>query len=220
MTSRSPLDYDVSVSADKRRRARLRGMTGAFASKEKCCEWPGCDAKAEYRAPVSRDQINDYRWYCLEHVRKYNQSWNYFSDYSESELDAQMRADRTWERPTWKMGKAPRVPGGLHPHAEGQAWARFGFSDPMEVLGEAATINAGQPGDRPKRRLMGEERRAMDVLGLPHDVTVRAEVRTRFRDLVRDLHPDMNGGDSSDPERLSRVLRAWDILKKSRNFTD
>lgn len=217
MTSRSPLFYDVSVSADKRRRARVRGMSGAFATQEKCCEWPGCQAKAEYRAPVSRERLNDYRWYCLKHVREYNRSWNYFSDFSEEELDAQIRADRTWERPTWKLGQKP-VRGG--PHADGQAWTRFGYDDPFEVLGDNATINHGDPEDKPKRRLLGEEARAMDMLGLPHDITSRAEVRSRFRELVRDLHPDMNGGDKADAERLGRVLRAWDILKKSRNFQD
>lgn len=218
MSSRSPLFYDVSVSADKRRRARVRGMTGAFTSHEKCCEWEGCEAKAEYRAPVSRERLNEYRWFCLDHVRQFNQSWNYFSDYSEDEIDAQIRADRTWERPTWKLGKEKPKKGG--PHSDGKAWARWGFQDPFEVLGEAATINKGDPEDKPKRRLMGEEARAMDVLGLPHDVTSRAEVRQRFRELVRDLHPDMNGGDSSDSERLSRVMRAWEILKKSRSFSD
>ena len=217
MTSRSPLFYDVSVSADKRRRARLRGMSGAVASQEKTCDWPGCEKKAEYRAPVSRERLDEFRWFCLDHVRQYNQSWNYFADYSEDELDAQIRADRTWERPTWKLGKAPSRNG---PHSDGMAWARFGFSDPMDVLGEAATINKGDPADRPKRRLLGEEAKAMDVLGLPHDVTSRSEVRARFRDLVKDLHPDMNGGSTEDAERLGRVMRAWDILKKSRNFQD
>lgn len=218
MAPRSPLFYDVSVSADKRRRARARGMSGAFTTQERGCEWPGCQDKAEYRAPASREQLDQYRWFCLDHVREYNRSWNYFADFTESELDQQMRADRTWERPTWKLGKGAKAPQG--PHAEGNAWARWGFTDPMDVLGEAATINRGDPETKPRRRLMGEEKRAMDVLGLPHDLTSRADVRKRFRELVRDLHPDMNGGDTSDAERLSRVMRAWDILKRSRNFTD
>jgi DnaJ-class molecular chaperone len=65
-----------------------------------------------------------------------------------------------------------------------------------------------------------EEQRAMDALGLPHQVEARAEVRARYRELVKDLHPDMNGGQNPDPERLARVLKAWKILRKSRCFTD
>ncbi|MEM7177528.1 MAG: J domain-containing protein [Pseudomonadota bacterium] len=220
MAPRSPLEYDVSVAADKRRRQRVRGMSGSLATHERCCEWPDCNKKAEYRAPVSPDQINTYRWYCLEHVRMYNQSWNFFADWDPDEIDAQRRADQTWERPTWKLGKAPHDPANGQPHAEGKAWARWGFTDPMELLGDSATINATQADGRPKPRLTREEARAMDVLNVDHEVTMRAKVRARYRELIRDLHPDMNGGESVDPERLSRVLRAWDILKKSRNLSD
>ncbi|MEM7669269.1 MAG: J domain-containing protein [Pseudomonadota bacterium] len=220
MAPRSPFEYDVSVAADKRRRQRPRGMSGSLASQERCCDWPDCDLKAEYRAPISRDRVNEYRWYCLEHVRMYNQSWNFFADSSEDEIDAQVRADQTWERPTWKLGRRPGQDPDGHPHKEGQAWARWGFKDPMEVLGDAATINAGAEGVVHKRRMTGEEEKAMEVLGIDEDERSRAGVRARYRDLIRDLHPDMNGGESSDPERLSHVLRAWDILKRSRNLTD
>lgn len=219
MAPRSPFDFDVSVAADKRRRQRVRGMSGAFSPQGKCCEWPDCNAPAAYRAPVSPDRLNDYRWYCLEHVREYNRSWNFFADASESEIDAQMRADRTWERPTWKLGKAPGDRNN-QPHAEGRAWARWGFSDPMEVLGDAATINTGDPEKKPRRRFTGEEQKAMQVLGLDPETTSRTDARSRYRDLIKDLHPDMNGGESVDPEQLSLVLRAWDILKKSRNLSD
>jgi hypothetical protein len=177
---------------------------------------------AEYRAPHSPDRLNEFRWFCLAHVRQYNSGWNFFSDWSEQDLDAQSRADRVWERPTWSLGKGPKAPLGAQPHAEGKAWARWGFRDPHEVLGDAATLNPGEAanGNRPRRRMPREEQRAMDALSLPHQVETRAEVRARYRELVKDLHPDMNGGQNPDPDRLARVLKAWKILRKSRCFTD
>lgn len=221
MRDRSPLNYDISVTADKRRRARARGMSGAVDGSHRGCEWPGCEAPACYRAPLSPDNINEFRWFCLDHVREYNRAWNYFSGWSEAALDEQMRADRTWERPTWdfKNGK-PQHQGG--PHSDGRAWSRWGFSDPMEVLGDAATQNPGAASERRTRfrRLTGDEGRAMDVLGLDHAIESREDVRTRYRELVKDLHPDMNGGARGDEERLGRVIRAWDILKRSRSFKD
>ena len=39
---------------------------------------PGCGAQGEYRAPKDRSHLNDYWWFCLEHVRAYNGSWDYF----------------------------------------------------------------------------------------------------------------------------------------------
>lgn len=222
MPPRSPLDFDISVTADKARRARDKRMTGAVSTTGKACEWPGCEEAAAYRAPASPERLQEFRWFCLDHVREYNRGWNFFSGWTEEELDEQMRSDRTWERPTWTLKEGIKKPGSHWPHAEGQAWARWGFQDPLEVLGEAATQNPGQPSERRTRfrRLTREEQRAMDTLGMPHETEDRAEVRGRYRELVKDLHPDMNGGNRTDEARLARVIRAWDILKNSRSFRD
>ena len=223
MRSRSPLHYDVSVAADKARRQRRRGMSGIFAPAERPCEWPGCEGAGQYRAPHSPRRLNDYRWFCLEHVRRYNAEWNFFAEMSDEEFEAQLSADRVWERPTWALGSGPSAwVAGVHPHTEGRAWARFGFRDPREVLGEAATLNpSGVNGGHMRRRpLSGAERRALDWLGLPHDVEARSEVRARYRALILELHPDMNGGRNLEPERLARVIRAWQVLRTSPNFAD
>jgi hypothetical protein len=37
---------------------------------------------------------------------------------------------------------------------------------------------------------------------------------------VKDLHPDMNGGDRRQEGRLRRVLWAWEQIKGERAFRD
>lgn len=165
--------------------------------------------------------LDRFRWFCLDHVRAYNSHWNFFDGWSDEQMEAQWRADATWERPTWSLGKGPLNGARVAGHTDGQAWARHGFSDPLEVLGGAATQNPGrEAGAPPRRHLTRTEQQAMDTLGLPHDIQSRAEVRTRYRELVKDLHPDMNGGGRAEEERLARVLKAWELLKASRNFSD
>lgn len=222
MDGRSPFDFDVSVSADKRRRARRRGMSGAFETGGRTCDWAGCGCQAAYRAPVSPERLGEYRWFCLDHVRAYNAAWDYFANRSEDEIAAMLDEANAWERPTWSLGSGPWSAQGMHPHADGRAWARFGFRDMHEVLGERATLNPGErrPEEAPRRRLSRQEQMALDTLGVPHQVGGRREVRARYRALVKELHPDMNGGENPDPERLERVLRAWDVLRASPNFTD
>ncbi len=226
MRTRSPLDYDVSAAADKRRRQRPRRMTGAVAAGEGRCEWPGCEAAAFYRAPRSPRRLNEFRWFCLEHVRQYNAEWNYFAEWSEDEFEALLSAARVWDRPTFSTGRVPPWAVGMQAQGEGNAWARWGFRDPFEVLGNAATLNPGANGRPPngeatlRRRLSSEEREAMDVLGLAYSVEHRAEVRACYRELILTLHPDMNGGRNPEPERLGRVLKAWQVLRVSRNFKD
>ena len=129
----SIFDFDVSVSADKARRQRRRGMSGAFESSARRCQHPGCDAAGVYRAPRSPQHLDEYRWFCLDHVREFNKSWNYFEDWSEEDIEAQIRNDGVWDRPTWSWKDVPKQPMGQHPHAEGNAWARFGFDDPLVV---------------------------------------------------------------------------------------
>lgn len=221
MRRRAPLDFDLSVAADKKRRTARRGMSGAFEGSEQRCDWPGCREHARYRAPHSPGRLDAFRWFCLDHVRAYNQDWNYFADAGEAEIDAQLRSDRVWERPTWKLGDGPTARRYAHPHAEGNAWARLGFADPYELLGDMATQNpaGADPAGKPARRLSRQEQMAMDSLGLPHQVTSRAEVRARYRALVKELHPDMNGGHNPDPERLRLVLASWKVIRQSRNFS-
>lgn len=222
MPPRSPLDFDISVTADKRRRQKQRGFVGATAAEARKCDWRGCANPGLYRAPKSRQELNEFRWFCIDHIRDFNKSWNYYADYTEEELEAQRRADLAWDRPTWKLGQKPIRPEGPSGHADGRAWARFGFDDPMEVLGENATINPGgtDPSKRAKRRMLPKnEQSAIDILGMPAEAT-RKELRTQYRSLVKDLHPDMNGGERRDEDRLRDVVWAWDQIKNSPSFRD
>lgn len=211
MTSngRSPFDFDISVGADKKRRARSRGMSGAVETSSRVCDKPGCTAAGKFRAPKSRDNLEEFNWFCLEHVREYNLKWNFFENHSEEELEKQFAADRVWERPTEPFK-------GASGHPEGRAWQRLGVDDPFAVLGENATMN---PGSATKRKLPPKERKAVTILEA-EDHETKAEIRKRYKALVKILHPDMNGGKRDDEDRLAEVVWAWDQIKDSRSFKD
>ena len=69
------------------------------------------------------------------------------------------------------------------------------------------------------RKLPPTERKALEILDA-RDTWTRTEIRKQYKSLVKDLHPDMNGGDRSDEERLQEVVWAWDQIKDSRYFKD
>ena len=218
MRRRSPFEYDVSVSADKARRRPRRGMGGAVEDSARTCEHPGCDKAGAYRAPFSPEALDRWRWFCLDHVRAYNAQWNFFQNHDDDELEAHVDRARVWDRPTWSFREAPKGPAGMNPHSDGRAWERYGFQDAFDVLGAKATINGGAGVDpRPRRRLPANLRRALDILGAAETET-RAEIRRRYRDLVKNLHPDMNGGDRREEARLRRVLWAWNQIKDAAAF--
>ena len=75
--NRRALQFDISVSADKRRRAKGRKTSGEVETSDKVCEFEGCQKKGAFRAPKSTDNADEFQWFCLEHVREYNQNWNF-----------------------------------------------------------------------------------------------------------------------------------------------
>ncbi|MDO5613823.1 MAG: J domain-containing protein [Paracoccus sp. (in: a-proteobacteria)] len=209
MTSNDPFGFDISAAKDKKRRSKgRRGMSGAIETSTRICDKAGCDLPGQYRAPKSPRNLEDYYWFCKDHVREYNLNWNYFQGQSEAEFQQFLDNATVWERPTKPFGRA----------AQEQAWARHGISDPMEILGE----NATSPEVRAKtasRKLPPNERRAIDILEAK-DSWTRAEIRKQYKSLVKDLHPDMNGGDRSDEDRLAEVVWAWEQVRESRYFRD
>ncbi|MEL6979787.1 MAG: J domain-containing protein [Pseudomonadota bacterium] len=223
MTKRKPLDFDISVGASKRRNARSRGMSGEVGASRRVCEWEGCEKPGLYRAPRSRERLNEFRWFCLEHVREYNSRWNFYENMTEDEISESMQSDQLWGRQTWKMGKAPAYATGTGgPHPDGQAFKRLGLDDPLEALGDKATLNPGERGQAREARekvLPKTVRRALTIMELDALAT-KTEIRLRYKELVKRFHPDQNGGDRSEEARLRDVLWAWDQLKSNDAFRD
>ncbi|MBL4807151.1 MAG: J domain-containing protein [Rhodobacteraceae bacterium] len=216
MRKRSPLNFDISVGADKKRRAKKRGMSGAVETSSRKCNKDGCKLSGKYRAPKSADQLDEFIWFCLDHVREHNRSWNFFDGQTHTTPDQQAESDKTWGLPTEPFAK-----GEQGANAETAAWKRFGFDDPMEVLGANATMNPAhnQAKANNARRLPPTERKALDILGAPNTLS-KAELRKVYKALVKDLHPDLNGGRRDDEEKLTEVVWAWEQVKISRVFTD
>lgn len=208
MAKADPFGFDMSVSTAKKKRTRgKRGMSGAFETSTRGCEHPGCDEAGQYRAPKSPDILDDFFWFCKDHVRAYNLKWNFFNTNSEEELEKQISKDQVWGRETKPFAKVGD---------EARAWSRLGIDDPHQVLGANATQNPGKS-ITGTRRLPPTERKAVDILEAKEHWT-KAEVRKQYKKLIKVLHPDMNGGDRSQEEQLQEVVWAWDQIKDSRYF--
>ena len=208
MSRPDPFGFDMSIKSAKRKNPRgRRGMTGEQETSTRVCDHEGCQEPGKFRAPKAPDVLDDFFWFCKDHVRDYNNQWNFFHGKTEAEMNAQSTADKVWERKT----KDYRDP-------EARAWARLGIEDAHQVLGENATRNPGRnKAAGTGRRLPPTEKRALEILDL-RDAETKAEVRKAYKALIKVLHPDMNGGDRSQEDQLQEVVWAWDKIKESRNF--
>ena len=213
MNRRTPLNFDISVSADKKRRAKRKNTTAAFEASGRECYNKDCTLEGKYRAPKSSDQLNEFNWFCQKHVRDYNLKWNFFENHSSEELEEHIRDDAVWSRKTAPIGKDNNKL-----HTEGRSWARLGFDDPHEVLGDKGTRDSSENVQSvSQRRLPLSERKALEILDA-RDTMTKGQIRKIYKALVKDLHPDMNGGRRDDEERLTEVVWAWDQIKTSRSF--
>jgi hypothetical protein len=166
------------------------------------CDFVGCKEHGLYKAPKSREQLNEYFWFCMDHIRAYNRSWNYYRGMDELELEAEIRNDTVWRRPTWPMGGKPKAP--RHP-GNGP-----GFDDPFGVFDDTG------PGAeaRPERETYDASvRRSFRIMEITPPTTL-TELKSRYKELVKKLHPDVNGGDPVAEDRLKEINLAYAALKK------
>ena len=58
----------------------------------------------EFRAPMGRLREGQYFCFCLDHVREYNATYNYFDGMTDDAVARWMKDDTIGHRPTWAMG--------------------------------------------------------------------------------------------------------------------
>jgi len=210
MNRRSPFEFDISVTADKKRRARGRGFSGAVETSERACERPGCGKPGKFRAPKSPDNLDDFHWFCLDHVREYNHSYNYFAGMSDEAVTKYQKDSVTGHRPTWKMGTGNR-PAGADVGPKG---AHDPFNMFRELGGGGGNWRPHSERAEPQRAVRNAERKALHELGLEEGAE-RAEIKARFKLLVKRHHPDANGGDRGSEDKLREIIQAYNYLKST-----
>lgn len=159
---------------------------------------PGCTEAGEYRAPKSRRNLNEYHWFCLEHVRAYNAGWDFYKGMSPAEVEAQLRADTAWQRPTWPLGRLG--------HA---AWEDDVLKDPLHILAAARMKGSKRPDPS---KAPAELREPLATLGLSWPITMDV-LKARYKELAKRHHPDANGGSRDAEERLKTINLAYATVR-------
>lgn len=185
------------------------------------CDHPACSDVGEFKAPRNK-QIDDtnplftqgstheqnYFWFCLNHVKLYNAAWDYYEGLSPLEMEAAIRFDGVWNRPSWPLGQAQKMEEAIRGKVN---------RDFMED--EAASFREPPPGEADAQRQSFIHRKAeieaLQELDLqpPVDFSV---VKKRYRLLVKEHHPDLykDGKDSkAGEEKIKRLNSAFTYLK-------
>jgi hypothetical protein len=187
---------------------------GRVEGEDRQCEAVGCEEQGEFRAPGVRgpgfDGPGDWQWFCLDHVRAFNSRYNWFDGMTADEIVAAQHPAAGWAASS-STTRAFRADGGA---GNAPRWADF--DDPLEAIGaRAAGVRRRAADAESMVRFTPDERAALTTLDLAPDID-RGALRRRYSELVRQYHPDRNGGDRRHEGRLGKVVAAYQVLKKSR----
>jgi hypothetical protein len=181
-----------------RRVPRARAYAPDPDAPGRLCDMPDCENLGCYRAPRSRNSLTDYLWLCLDHVRAYNAGWDYYKDMTPGQIEQELRADASWQRPTWRLG----ANGG--PRISEEAILR----DPL------LNLAGRRPGHHHEtaEHAPAELRQPLGVLGLSWPVSMDA-VKARYKALAKKHHPDANGGGDAADAQIKAINIAYSTLK-------
>jgi hypothetical protein len=124
--------------------------------------------------------------------------------------------DTIGHRPTWFIGVNPwarrskRARNGAR--ADGFSH-RFTTYDPFGLFADRPGAEAALDG-KPVRQLRRAERKCLRQLNL-EDGATKADIKARFKELVKRLHPDHNKGDRRSEDKLREVIQAYNYLRQA-----
>ncbi len=176
------------------------------------CQWKGCGKPAEHKAPRGRGHDGQYYVFCMDHVRQYNASYNYFDGMSDAEVEDFRKDALTGHRPTWKTG-ANAWAHGTRNGQPGTAGAGARSGDPNAFFAWRAKKAREEPAES-RRQLRPLERKSLEALNLGPQAG-KQEIKTRFKELVKQHHPDVNGGDNRSEDKLREIIQAYNYLKQA-----
>jgi hypothetical protein len=207
-----PKFLDIRVRPPSEEADARENDVNALKPGERACDHPGCRQAATARAPKSRDMLNEHYWFCQPHAAEYNRNWNFFAGMSEGEVRRRQQEELfTGGRPTWEM-KAGRLSREAAAFSSKFAKGK-GYRDPYNMFGGGGAAGFAQV--EPEGRHLGKiERSALADLDLDANAD-GPKIRSRYTELVRRLHPDANGGDRTGENKLQRVIKAYQSLRKA-----
>ena len=165
------------------------------------CDWSKCNKIGLYRAPVEKDNSKKFRLLCLEHIKEFNKSWNYFADMSDREIENFVKSDLTWHKPTKSFGSPENFFRILWLNA---------LEDKTGIFKESDSTNFK------KSKLTDKDINALKVLGLKSD-TNWSDIQKKFKILVKKYHPDKNRGSKKYEDILKKITLAYSQLKMRMN---
>tara|TARA_B110000196_G_scaffold303322_1_gene299079 strand:- start:340 stop:933 length:594 start_codon:yes stop_codon:yes gene_type:complete len=169
----------------------------------KKCDSRKCPEKGEFRAPKSRVILNDYYYFCLNHIKEYNKSWDFYKGMTVDQIENSMRNDTVWDRPSWPLKGKNKI----------------SFDDINENIEEFVQTGEDKINQNYfNNKLLDEtlsikENKAVKQLELSIPLSLE-KVKKNYKKLVKIFHPDVNGNNKKAEEKFKEINESYRLLLK------
>ena len=164
------------------------------------CDWNNCSQEGLYKAPKEKDNSKNFRLLCLEHVKEFNKSWNYFSGMDNHQIMEFLKSDMTWHKPTQSFNSSDN-------------FFKILWNNALKDEINKYKIN-GQLDHMNKFKFNNNDIKAFSILEV--SIGIKWErVQEKFKKLVKKFHPDMNAGNKKYEDRLKVITLAYTQLKNT-----
>ena len=172
------------------------------------CDKEDCKEKGEYKAPKSRKKLNEYYFFCLDHIKEYNKSWDFYRGLSVNQIENSMREDIIWNRPTWPLkGNPYKIIDDIN---------KF-LSDDFEEFSSKENGYQYFKNKLLDEKLTVEENKALSVLELKLPLSLE-KIKKSYKKLVKKFHPDVNGNNKKAEDKFKEINNSYRIiLQKLKN---
>ena len=169
----------------------------------KKCDSPKCNEKGEYRAPKSRVWLNKYFYFCLDHIKEYNKSWDFYKGMSVEQIENSMRNDTFWDRPSWPLKNSFK-----------NIFDEFNeYVDDFVKNDDDKINNTYFKNKLLDESLTIEEAKALKELDLKIPISLE-KIKKNYKKLVKIFHPDVNGNNKDAEEKFKQINESYKLLLK------
>ena len=170
----------------------------------KICDQANCKNIGEFKAPKSRSHLNDYYFFCIKHIKEYNQSWDFYKGLSIDQIELSMRKDTIWDRPSWPLkGNPTKILDQLKEF----------FNNDSNSFEKEREIQDFLKNRTIDESLTSSEYKSIKILDLNLPISVD-EIKKKYKKLVKIFHPDVNANNKKAEIKFKEITEAYKILLK------
>lgn len=163
---------------------------------QRSCYNPDCKELGLYPAPKSKENLREYLYFCINCIREFNKSWNYFEGLNEQELEIEIRKSTTWNRPSWKFGTKN---------------LNYDFEKAFRQFNDQKKLDEN-------KNVSKKIKDAFNLLDLDLNSTPD-EIKRRYKNLAKKWHPDVQQNETNhNKNKFIDITNAYKTILDS--FTE